>query len=488
MRLPTDLQARRATPSWALRRSLLLTDAALLTLVWGLALLPVASFRTLALVAVTVIAGLVTCRALSLYRYRVCVLRSAVAGRLAVVAATTGMVVAAAGVIDETRVLVAIGAVFVALHLGRARFERGLRRQRSTGRFVRDLVAVGHPREVDHVADLLEAHPETGFRLVGYVGPAGPCRVDRLGRSRDAVAVVQDVGATGAVLVANGMSSEHLNLVARRLGAAGVPVHVSSGIAGVAHQRLRSHPVAHEPFLSLEPSRSSPVGLAAKRLLDVTISAVLLIIAAPLLALAAVAIRIDSPGPAIFRQRRVGRNGHVITLHKLRTMTVDAESRAAELQGQNERSGPLFKMTADPRITRVGRVLRATSVDELPQLVDALAGRLSLVGPRPALPAEVAEFDEVLAEARGRVRPGITGLWQVEARHNPSFAAYRHLDLFYAENWSLRLDLVILAATVQVVLADAFRVLVPARGRHAASADPAPSEPLLIPETEAILP
>jgi exopolysaccharide biosynthesis polyprenyl glycosylphosphotransferase len=487
VRPPTELRANRATPSWALRRTLLVTDGALLTIVWGLALAEERSLRALGLLALTVVAGLVMCRALSLYRYRVCVLRSAVTARLVVVAATTGAVIASVGVIDTGRLLVFSAGAFAALSIGRARFERVLSRQRSTGRFVRDLVAVGHPREVDHVVDLLEAHPETGFRLVGYVGPKGPCRVERLGPSRDVVAIVQRVDATGAVLVVNGMASEHLNLVARRLGAAGVPVHVSSGIAGIAHQRLRPHPVAHEPFLSLEPSRTSGLAVSTKRLLDITGSAAGLILAAPILAIAAVAVRLDSPGPVIFRQHRVGRDGRLVTLHKLRTMTVDAEARAADLQAHNERSGPLFKMSDDPRVTRVGRVLRATSIDELPQLVDALAGRLSLVGPRPALPTEVAEFDEVLAEARRQVRPGITGLWQVEARHNPSFAAYRHLDLFYAENWSLRLDLVILAATVQVVLADGFRLLL---GRH--REDGAPAEPptvdRLMTETEAILP
>jgi exopolysaccharide biosynthesis polyprenyl glycosylphosphotransferase len=460
--LPTDLRALRASPSWALRRTLLLTDGVLLAVVWGVALAPqltLDSLRGEVTLVAAVAVGLLACRALSLYRYRVCVLRSSVRWRLGAVALATGSVVAASGLLPGPSTAIATLSAFVALSIGRAHFDRTLRHQRSSGHHIRDLLAVGHPREVDRVVELLEAHPEAGFRVVGYVGPVGPCRVERLGPSKDVVTVVGKVRATGALLVANGMASDHLNRVARALGEAGVPIHVSSGLAGISHQRVRSHPLAHEPFLALEPRRTSRSALRVKRGVDVVLSAVLLVVAAPILAVAAIAIRLDSPGPVIFRQTRVGRDGDLIVLHKLRTMTVGAEAMLADLHERNERAGPLFKVSDDPRVTRVGRWLRSTSIDELPQLVDALAGRLSLVGPRPALPDEVAAFDDALAAARSRMRPGITGLWQVEARHNPSFVAYRHLDLFYADNWSLRLDAVLLAATVQVVVADALRLL-----------------------------
>ena len=140
-------------------------------------------------------------------------------------------------------------------------------------------------------------------------------------------------------------------------------------------------------------------------------------------------------------------------------MVVDAEARLAALEGGNERSGPLFKMDSDPRITRIGRFLRATSLDELPQLLNVLNGTMSLVGPRPALPNEVAEFPDEL-NARHRVRPGITGLWQVEARDNPSFEAYVRLDLFYVQNWSLPLDLLILLGTLDhIVLRPLIKVM-----------------------------
>jgi lipopolysaccharide/colanic/teichoic acid biosynthesis glycosyltransferase len=137
-------------------------------------------------------------------------------------------------------------------------------------------------------------------------------------------------------------------------------------------------------------------------------------------------------------------------------MVVDAEAKLAELQAANERSGPLFKMTRDPRITPIGHFLRRTSIDELPQLLDVLRGDLSLVGPRPALPAEVAEFDEQLL-GRLKVRPGITGLWQVEGRDKASFDVYRRLDLFYVENWSFALDVAILLDSVPAVLGRGLR-------------------------------
>ena len=137
---------------------------------------------------------------------------------------------------------------------------------------------------------------------------------------------------------------------------------------------------------------------------------------------------------------------------KFRTMVVDAEAQLAKLAAMNERTGPLFNMENDPRVTRIGRILRASSLDELPQLFNVLRGEMSLVGPRPALPKEVAEFPEAL-RAREQVMPGITGLWQVEARDNPSFDAYRRLDLFYVENWSITLDLLIILGTVEQLIA-----------------------------------
>jgi lipopolysaccharide/colanic/teichoic acid biosynthesis glycosyltransferase len=175
------------------------------------------------------------------------------------------------------------------------------------------------------------------------------------------------------------------------------------------------------------------------------------VLSLPLLVLAALAIKVTDPGPVFFKQVRVGKNGHLFTLYKFRTMVVDAEKRMAALARDNERNGPLFKMQGDPRVTKVGKLLRLSSIDEIPQLLNVLKGQMSLVGPRPALPKEVLEFDDDLRR-RELVKPGITGLWQVEARDSPSFDAYRRLDLFYVDNWTLIGDLDIMLDTLEHML------------------------------------
>jgi len=200
-----------------------------------------------------------------------------------------------------------------------------------------------------------------------------------------------------------------------------------------------------------------------KRLVDVGLSAVAMVVTAPLWALIAVAIKVEDGGPVLFLQHRVGKDGNPFRMLKFRTMTEDADNPMWNLNGLNERAGsPLFKVAADPRVTRVGRVLRATSLDELPQLVNVLANSMSLVGPRPALPMEFSGFDSEL-RTRTRMKPGVTGLWQAEARDNPAFRPYRRLDLFYLENWSLTLDFLILAKTASSILSRSMRGLLPPR-------------------------
>jgi lipopolysaccharide/colanic/teichoic acid biosynthesis glycosyltransferase len=210
--------------------------------------------------------------------------------------------------------------------------------------------------------------------------------------------------------------------------------------------------LAHQPAFYVEPQRLSRGQTAVKRVLDLSLASALLVLTAPVIGLAALMIKAEDRGPVFYRQVRVGRNGRTFHLMKLRTMVPNAAAQAKELGLLNERQGPLFKVSNDPRVTRVGRFLRTSSIDELPQLINVLRGEMSLVGPRPALPAEVAQFDQDLLE-RSRVQPGITGLWQVEARDNPSFRAYRRLDLFYVDNWSVGLDLCIMAATARVLTA-----------------------------------
>jgi lipopolysaccharide/colanic/teichoic acid biosynthesis glycosyltransferase len=165
----------------------------------------------------------------------------------------------------------------------------------------------------------------------------------------------------------------------------------------------------------------------------------------------AMLVRVTSPGPALFLQTRIGRNGRAFRMVKFRSMVIDAEEWLDELVAGNEQDGPLFKMRSDPRVTRVGRVLRRFSIDELPQLFNVLAGSMSLVGPRPPLPSEVATYGDDVWE-RLRVKPGITGLWQVSGRSDLSWEESVRLDLHYVNSWSLRLDLVVLCKTARAVV------------------------------------
>jgi lipopolysaccharide/colanic/teichoic acid biosynthesis glycosyltransferase len=204
-------------------------------------------------------------------------------------------------------------------------------------------------------------------------------------------------------------------------------------------------------MIYLEQVRPRRIDFVVKRGIDLLVSLAVLVLSLPLLVLAALAIKVTDPGPVFFKQVRVGKNGHLFTLYKFRTMVVDAEKRMAALARDNERNGPLFKMQGDPRVTKVGKLLRLSSIDEIPQLLNVLKGQMSLVGPRPALPKEVLEFDADLRR-RELVKPGITGLWQVEARDSPSFDAYRRLDLFYVDNWTLIGDLDIMLDTLEHML------------------------------------
>lgn len=206
------------------------------------------------------------------------------------------------------------------------------------------------------------------------------------------------------------------------------------------------------------PRRSAPLQAAGKTVLDIGIAVLGLVVSAPVILVAAVAIKATDGGPVLYRQVRVGRDGEHFTIFKLRTMVVGAEDMIIDLRERNQRDGPLFKLSHDPRVTRVGRWLRVTTIDEVPQLINVLRREMSVVGPRPALPSEVDWFDEPLLE-RHAVRPGITGLWQIAARDHPSFDAYQTLDLHYVRNWSLRLDLVVLARTVRVVARRGWRAL-----------------------------
>ena len=205
------------------------------------------------------------------------------------------------------------------------------------------------------------------------------------------------------------------------------------------------------PLLGLRRTPTGEVRLALKRLLDIAGGTAMLLVASPVMLTIALAIKISSPGPVLFKQIRAGRNGRKFTMFKFRSMVVDAEARRAQLLHLNEMSGPVFKIRRDPRITRVGAFIRRTSLDELPQLFNIVGGDMSLVGPRPPLPSEVEQY-KPWQRRRLSVKPGLTGLWQVSGRNNIDFEEWMALDLRYIDDWSLWLDVKILLRTLPAVL------------------------------------
>ncbi len=397
-----------------------------------------------------------------LYRSRTCAVRAVETVRLGrAVAVATAVALLAANAMDLSigfgAAIAAVAGTWFLLSATRGLYGAWLGKLRVQGRFCRQVVVVGTGDEGYELFKLVEQHPELGIRVSGVVGPRHSLarwdgEIQWLGEIADADLAVHAAGANGVIIAVSDISSDELNHLTRGLLEDGVHVQLSSGLRGIDGRRLRSVPLAHEPLFYLEPASLSLWQLRTKRVLDLILASLIFLISLPVLAVAALAVKLGDGGSVLFRQTRIGQDGAPFSLLKLRTMVPDAEERLVDLTFANEREGgPLFKLTQDPRRTKVGRILERTSLDELPQLINVLRGDMSLVGPRPALPHEVAQFDDELL-GRQRVLPGITGLWQVEGRENPAFDVYRRLDLFYVENWSVGFDLAILMSTFQSVL------------------------------------
>jgi exopolysaccharide biosynthesis polyprenyl glycosylphosphotransferase len=273
-----------------------------------------------------------------------------------------------------------------------------------------------------------------------------------LGPITTANAQIERDGIDTVVIATSGIEPPTLTRLIRQFTDTGVHVELSLGVRDVAHDRLVVTERGRLAVAHVLPPIRRGWRAAAKRAFDVVVSASAIVVTAPLMAIVAIAIKIDSQGPVFFRQRRVGRDGAQFEMVKLRTMVSNAEALKADLASHNEASGPLFKMRNDPRVTRVGQFLRKSSLDELPQLWNVLRGDMSLVGPRPALPDEVEKWTQDLHH-RLRVRPGLTGLWQISGRSDASFDSYEHLDLYYTDNWSLARDLWIIVRTIPAVIA-----------------------------------
>ena len=322
------------------------------------------------------------------------------------------------------------------------------------GRYTFRTAIVGTNREAARLARVLIRH-QLGFLPVGFVASEDVAVADRtpvISSIRGLREAIEHHAIESLFVATTAVGMEDIAVIQKTARRAGIDVHVTANLPELLASRIAVEPLGGVMALSLKPVRLSGAQAAAKRAFDLILGTLILAVTLPVWLLAAVLVKASSAGPVLFRQERVGRYGRPFTLLKFRTMVVDAEERLAELRHRNEADGPLFKLRDDPRITRIGKILRRSSIDELPQMLNVLRGEMSLVGPRPPLQSEVDAYEDWQRD-RLEVRPGITGLWQVSGRSDLSFDEYVRLDLFYIENWSLAFDLYLIAKTIPAMLA-----------------------------------
>lgn len=354
--------------------------------------------------------------------------------------------------------LVALPVGLVGLLAGRWAWRQWLRRRQAQGAFVYRAVVLGDRAKLDHIITQIRSTHGTGYVIVGAITPRGTriaiSDVPVLGALDDAERAIDEAGADTLIV---GGADELDPATMRRLGWAmadrDVNWVVAPALTDIAGPRIHARPVAGLPLVHIDFPRLEGYRRFVKRTFDIAASTVLLVIAVPVMLVTAVAIRVEGPGPILHTQRRVGRRGTTFAMIKFRSMVQGADDQLAsllDLQGTTDQ--PLFKVTDDPRITKVGRFIRKHSIDELPQLFNVFLGQMSLVGPRPQRDAEVALYDDD-AHRRLLVKPGMSGLWQVSGRSQLSWEDAIRLDLYYVENWSFTQDIQILFRTVKAVLA-----------------------------------
>lgn len=342
------------------------------------------------------------------------------------------------------------------LLLTRWLWRKRLHRQRAKARNRYRTLIVGERTKSTHVAREIMRDGSAGFNLVGAVTDRGSANellpnVPVFASFPELVSVVDEQGVDTVIITStDAISPEHLRRIGWELEARQVDLIVTAALTDVAGPRIHMRPVSGLPLIHIDYPKFVGRKQFAKRMSDIFGSVLLLVLLSPLLLVLAILVAVTSSGPVLFKQERVGQGGRTFRMLKFRSMIVNAEDLLPGLLDQSDGNGQLFKMKNDPRITRVGSVLRKYSLDELPQLVNVLKGEMSLVGPRPPLPHEVESYEEWV-HRRLLVKPGITGLWQVSGRSNLSWEDSVRLDLYYVENWSLMGDLIILWRTVKTV-------------------------------------
>ncbi len=361
------------------------------------------------------------------------------------------------GDVSRTYVLLIGGVDFVLLVIGRAVTYSGVSWMRDRLRRYHYLLIVGCGSRAREMATLIEESWGMGLRLIGFVDPnPGDASLQALGAYRihplaDLSGILQQEVVDEIIFAVNMQELARLEPVMQHCADVGMRTRVQLEFLPAAYSRIYLEKFREVQLLSLSSAPDSELRLFFKRIFDVALSFTALVVFSPVLLCIAAMIRVTSPGPVLFRQTRCGLGGRRFMLYKFRSMINNAEQMRAELHQLNELDGPVFKISEDPRITTVGRWLRRFSLDELPQLWNILRGDMSFVGPRPAVPEEVEQYED-WQRRRLRMRPGLTCTWVLEGRNHIDFKRWMQLDLTYIDNWSLWLDFKIFLRTIPIVL------------------------------------
>ncbi|NYD40510.1 sugar transferase [Nocardioides panaciterrulae] len=344
------------------------------------------------------------------------------------------------------------------LILGRYFLRKAIHGLRRRGALQQRVLIAGSEPHIDEIASVLRREPWLGYQVAGALTPEHDLREETASGipvygNIDEAASIAALTDVDVIFFAGGSmgSSNQMRKMIWQLEHEDVQVVVAPSVTDISSDRIKVRPVGGLPLMHIDPPTATDASRWGKRLFDIVGSAALLSLFAPLLLAISLRIRTHDGGPVTFKQTRVGLDGRKFECLKFRTMVVDAEQLLAKLHEEQGYESGLFKMKDDPRVTTPGRLLRRFSLDELPQLINVLRGDMSLVGPRPPLPHEVATYDRD-AQRRLRVRPGMTGLWQVSGRSDLSWPEAIRLDLYYVDNWSMMQDLSILAKTFSAVV------------------------------------
>jgi lipopolysaccharide/colanic/teichoic acid biosynthesis glycosyltransferase len=422
-------------------------------------------------------AGLLLLSVNGLYRRRLCAVRSAEIARIGrtslVLAIVTAVMLASTG--RETALLAGLmGGLtwFALLTAERGFFREWIHVRRAGGDFRAPVMIVGGgTTSTLALASLLDRHLLLGFDVRGVVCPAGGAmqqaaeevELPWLGPPGDLVEQARRSGASGLVVDASSLSGDEVSDMVQQLAPTGLHLHISSGLRNIENRDVTLVPLADETMLHVAPLGLNRRQLVAKRAMDVGLGVLALVVLSPVLLLSALLVWAHDRGPVLSRQKRIGLDGEPFTLFRFRSLALGPDGTPIEDAGAKVCTEPATA-ARDARLTPFGRFLRASDLDDLAQLLNVLEGTMSLVGPRPALPAEVAPLDRQL-NARLTVKPGATGLWRVETRDLAGYDVHRRLDLVYVQTWSSALDLTIIARTAAILGSRVLQALVPTRLR-----------------------